>query len=128
MLRGMSTRDEIIAVASSYLDAGLVNDEADGVHLAADCRRWTQQSHAVAPRNESADEIRAGIRRGDERGIRRIDNRRWLVDGNQAVVIADIWYEGLAEPIVLFERFRVEDGAICEIEGLYLAPQVPGRA
>ena len=41
MLRGMSIRDEIIAVASSYLDAGLVNDEADGVHLAADCRRWT---------------------------------------------------------------------------------------
>lgn len=120
MLRGMSTRDEIIAVASSYLDAGLVNDEADGVHLAADCRRWTQQSHAAAPRNESADEIRAGIRR--------IENRRWLVDGNQAVVIADIWYEGLAEPIVLFERFRVEDGAIREIEGLYLAPQVPRRA
>lgn len=118
----MSTRDEIIAIASSYLDAGLVNDDAEGVYLAADCRRWTQQSYAGAPRNQSADEIRAGIRRGDERGIRRIDNRRWLVDGDQALVIADIWHEGLADPIVLFERFRVEDGAIREIEGLYLAP------
>ena len=124
----MSERDEIIAVASTYLDAGLVNDDAEGVRLAEDCRRWTQQSQAGTPRNESADEIRAGIRRGDERGIERIDNRRWLVDGDQAVVIANIWHQGLSEPILLFERFRIEDGAIREIEGLYLAPPLPGRA
>ncbi len=122
------TRDEIIAVASSYLDCGLVNDDADGVLLAGGCRRWTQQNHGDPPRNESADEIRAGIRRGDEAGITRIDRRRWIVDGEQALVIADIHYRGLERPIVLYERFLVRGGLIHEIEAIYLAPGAGGRA
>ena len=121
----MASRDEIIAVASTYLDAGLTNDDADGVLLAPDCRRWTQQNRADPPRNGDAAGIRAGIRRGDERGIERIDNRRWLVDGNQALVIADIHFRGLETPIVLYERFVVEDGLIQEIEAIFLPPTSP---
>jgi len=116
------TRDEIIAVASTYLDCGLVNDDADGVLLAEDCRRWTQQNHGDPPRDQSAEEIRAGIRRGDEKGIARIDGRRWIVDGEQALVIADIHHRGLERPIVLYERFLVRDGRIHEIEAIYLPP------
>ena len=120
------TRDEIIAVASSYLDCGLVNDDADAVLLAEGCRRWTQQNHRDPARNESAEEIRAGIRRGDEEGITRIDRRRWIVDGEQALVIADIHYRGLKRPIVLYERFLVRDGLIHEIEAIYLPPGPSG--
>jgi hypothetical protein len=122
MLAAMSARDEVIAVASTYLDAGLTNDDADGVLLDERCRRWTQQNHSAAPRNENAEQIRDGIRRGDEAGIERIDNRRWLVDGQQALVIADIHFRGLDEPIILYERFLVEDGRIREIEAIYLPP------
>jgi len=118
----MASRDEIIAVASSYLDAGLTNDDAEGVLLAPDCRRWTQQNRAEPPRNDDAEGIRAGIRRGDEKGIERIDNRRWMVDGNQALVIADIHFRGLDNPIVLYERFLVADGLIQEIEAIFLPP------
>ncbi len=119
----MSDRDEIIVVASTYLDAGLTNDDADGVLLAPDCKRWTQQSYRDPPRNDHAEGIRAGIRRGDERGIERIANRRWIVDGDQAVVLADIHFRGLERPIVLYERFLVEDGRIREIEAIYLPPE-----
>lgn len=119
----MSERDEIIAVASTYLDAGLVGDDAEGVRLAPDCRRWTQQSYHGPPRNGCAEEIREGIRRGDEKSIWRIDRRRWIVEGNQAVVLADLHVRGLDEPVILYERFLVEDGLIREIEALYLAPE-----
>jgi hypothetical protein len=123
MLGAMGEREEIIAVASTYLDAGLVNDDADGVLLAPECRRWTQQSYHSPPRNQNAEEIRAGIRRGDERGIWSIDRRRWIVEGNQAVVLADLHFKGLEEPVILYERFTVEDGLIREIEAIFLAPE-----
>ena len=118
----MGEREQIIAVASTYLDAGLTSDDADGVLLAPDCRRWTQRNYHGPPRDSDAEAIRAGIRRGDEKGITRIDNRRWVVDGNQAVVLADIHFAGLDEPIILYERFLVEDGMIREIEGIFVPP------
>lgn len=111
-------------MASSYLDAGLVGSDADGVLLAPHCRRWTQQNYGGEPRDADADSIRAGIRRGDEDGVEKIDRRRWLVDGNEALVIADLHFRGVPEPIVLYERFRVEDGLIVEIEAIYLAPEI----
>jgi len=122
----MGEREKIIAVASTYLDAGLVNDDADGVRLAPDCRRWTQQSYHSPPRNQNAEEIRAGIRRGEEKGIFRIDRRRWIVDGNQAIVLADLHFKGLEAPVILYERFTVEAGLIREIEAIFLAPERAG--
>jgi hypothetical protein len=119
----MSSRDEIIAVASTYLDCGLVNDDAEGVLLAPGCRRWTQQSYHGPARNQNAEEIRDGIRRGEEKGIWRIDKRRWIVEDDQALVLADLHFRGLDEPVILYERFRVEDGLIHEIEAIFLAPQ-----
>ena len=119
----MLDREDMIAIASSYLDAGLVGGDADGVLLAPHCRRWTQQNHGGPPRDADAESIRAGIRRGDEDGVDKIDRRRWLVDGDQALVIADLHFRGIAEPVVLYERFRVEDGLIVEIEAIYLAPE-----
>ena len=116
------TRECVIAIAETYVQDLLVDERPDDTLLNDDVFRWTQQNHADPPRDTSAEEIREATRQGAEATVEDIVNRRWIVDGNEAIVIADIIVTGLAEPVTLYERFLIRYGQIAEIEAIFLPP------
>ncbi len=116
------SRECVIAIAETYVQGLLVDDRPDDTLLDDDVVRWTQQNHAETPRDTSAEEIREATRQGAEATVDDIVNRRWFVDGNEAILIADIIVTGLAEPVSLYERFLIRHGQIAEIEAIFLAP------
>ena len=109
----------LIAISETYVNA-LEVPGAEGVLLHPDVKRWTQMNYADPPRNDDRDELLASIAAEDLPGV--ITNRRWTVDPlrQETFMIADIVLEGLAKPIILYERFLIEDGLIKEIEAIFL--------
>jgi len=79
----------VIAIAETYVQHLLVDERPDDTLLDDDVVRWTQQNHAEPPRDTSAEQIREATRRGAEATVEDIVNRRWVVDGNEAVLIGD---------------------------------------
>ena len=116
------SRGCVIAISETYLQNLLVDEHEMDALLNEDVLRWTQQNKADPPRDTSAESIRASTRAGAERTVDDIINRRWIVEGNQALVIADIVVTGLAKPVTLYERFLIRWGQISEIEAVFLSP------
>jgi hypothetical protein len=116
------SRECVIAIAETYVQSNLVEEREMDVLLNDDVVRWTQQNRAEPPRDTSAESIRESTRSGAESRVEAIVNRRWIVDGNEAVVIADIVVTGLDQPTTLYERFLIRWGQIAEIEATFLAP------
>ena len=116
------SRGCVIAIAETYVQDLLVDERPDDTLLNDDVVRWTQQNHVETPRDTSAEEIREATRQGAEATVEDIVNRRWVVDGNEAIMIGDIIVTGLAEPVTLYERFLIRYGQIAEIEAIFLAP------
>jgi hypothetical protein len=112
----------VIAIAETYVQNNLVEEREMDVLLNDDVVRWTQQNRAEPPRDTSAESIREATRSGAESRVEAIVNRRWIVDGNEAVVIADIVVAGLDRPVTLYERFLIRWGQIVEIEATFLSP------
>jgi hypothetical protein len=117
------SRSCVIAIAETYVQNLLVEEREMDALLNDDVLRWTEQNKADPPRDTSAESIRESTRAGAERSVRDIINRRWMVDGNQALVIADIVVTGLAKPVILYERFLIRWGQISEIEAVSLSPR-----
>jgi hypothetical protein len=127
----------VVDVASTYLDA-LVSQDADGALLAPDVRRLHKGQVMV----EGADAIRDILRREPLAGA---GDRRWVVDGEHAVVFYDVDADmerakGAAGapdtwiPTYIAERFLVRDGLVHEIDPVFFAdmarnphPERPAR-
>ena len=106
----MAVRDDVIAVAKTYLD-GVVKGDGSGVLLAADCWRVEQGMNSGV----NADEIRRSLdHMGGFSGMRDL---RWFVDGDDAVAFYLLDVGPFTSFIV--ERFHVADGVITEIEVLF---------
>ena len=119
------SRSCVIAIAETYVQNLLVDEREMDALLNDDVVRWTEQNKADPPRDTSAESIRESTRAGAERSVHDIINRRWMVEGNQALVIADIVVPGLAKPVILYERFLIRWGQISEIEAISLMPRQP---
>jgi hypothetical protein len=120
------SRGCVIAIAETYVQNLLVDEREMDALLNEDVQRWTQQNKSEPPRNTTAESIREQTRAGAEATVDAIINRRWIVEGNQAIVIADIVVTGLARPVTLYERFLIRWGQISEIEAIFLSPPPAG--
>jgi hypothetical protein len=119
------SRESKIAVAMTYLQHGLIDHDVDKVLLGPDARR-TNNGELTCP---DRDSLRRLIIREP---VAAIHNLRWVVDGDDAVVLYDLlvdWTraeqsETFADPSTwtlafVGERFHVVDDLIREIEVLY---------
>jgi hypothetical protein len=114
---------QAIDVAETYLFHGLVEHDGDLVLLADDCHR-TEQGRSTG---DNAAEIRASLESPALAVVTGISNIRWFVECNrsaacEAVAIYDLEVNafGPAPPVLIAERFRVEDGLIQEIEAVFV--------
>lgn len=117
-----------IAVAETYLFHGLVEHDGDQVLLAGDCHR-TEQGRSTG---DNAAQIRASLESPALRVVSGISNIRWFVECNsdavcEAVAIYDLEINafGPRPPVLISERFRVEDGLIQEIEAIFVIQTNP---
>lgn len=121
------SRDSKIAVAMTYLQNGLIDHDPDAVLLGPDARR-INNGVLSCPDPES---LRRIILREP---VGAVHNLRWVVDGDDAVVVYDMlvdWTrsdqsDSFADPSTwtlafIGERFHVNDGMIREIEVVYAA-------
>ena len=105
-------RDELIAIARTYLD-GILKADGSGALLADDCWRVEQGRNS----GRDADEIRASLATMSYvQGMRDV---RWFVDEGGEHVFA--WYVLDVEGVTSFiaERFRIVDRLITEIEVVF---------
>jgi hypothetical protein len=108
----MVDRDELIAIAKTYLD-GILKCDGTAAALAPDCWRIEQGRNS----GQNAEEIRASLKTMSYvEGIRDV---RWYVDQGAEDVIA--WYLLDVEGVTSFiaERFRIVDLLIREIEVVF---------
>src|SRR4051794_7043206 len=108
----MADRDELIAIAQTYLD-GILKCDGSAVALWPDCWRIEQGRNS----GRNADEIRAALKTMSYvRGMRDV---RWFVDQGGEHVFA--WYMVDVEGVTSFiaERFRIVDSLIREIEVVF---------
>ena len=102
----MAARDDVIAVAKTYLD-GILAGDGSIARLAPGA--WRVEQGMNSGRN--ADEIRRSLDRMGGMGMR---NLRWFVDGENAIAYFMLDVGDFTSFVI--ERFRVVDGQITEIE------------
>ncbi len=115
----MTERDAVIAAAEQYLFHGLVEHDPDKVPLAPNAIR-TEQGHNTGTSGEA---IAKSLRSDIMNVIQGIRNVRWIVEGDQAVAWYDLDTTRTETPVLIAERFRVENGLITEIEALFHTPE-----
>lgn len=106
-------RDELIAIAQTYLD-GILKNDGSGTALADDCWRVEQGRNT----GTNAEEVRAALKTMSY--VEAIRDIRWFVDTGGEQVIA--WYVlDVAGGVTSFiaERFRIVDSLIREIEVVF---------
>ncbi len=114
---------EAIAVAETYIFHGLVEHDGDKVLLADDALR-TEQGRSTG---DNAAAIRASLESPALQVVSGVKNLRWVVECNfddvcHASAIFDLEIDafGPRPPVLIAERFRVEDGLITEIEAIFV--------
>ena len=124
----------VVEAAGAYLDA-LVSHDGSAVPLASDAWRIENGSNS----GDDGEAIRAGLESPVMNVIVAMEDVRWVVEGEQAVALYRIWTDAgplagsasgpreLQVPAYIFERFRVQDGLIKEIEAVFTVgpPGVP---
>jgi hypothetical protein len=121
----------MISAATTYLDA-LISHDATHIRLAPNVRRTLQGVSVTV----GADNVRKSLTppTGDQLNID-IRNLRWFVDTphHEAVAFYLLDIGNTVPPTVatatvhLTERFKVEDGLITEIEGIFSVSTTPGE-
>jgi hypothetical protein len=109
-------RDEMIAVATRYLDA-LVSHDGAGVPFADECRRTERGQNTGA----SGDAIRTQLASEIMHGITGYRDVRWFVDGDNAIAFYVLDAYGMQVEIA--ERFLVRNGELHEIEAIFELPR-----
>lgn len=108
-----ASRDELIAIARTYLD-GILENDGSAAALADDCWRVEQGRNT----GTNAEEIRAALKTMSY--VETIRDVRWFVDEGGEHVFA--WYTlDVAGGVTSFiaERFRIVDALIREIEVVF---------
>ena len=114
------SREAVIAVASTYLDA-LVSHDARRIPLAPDAWRTEEGRNS----GQGADDIRARTESDQMKVISGIRDVRWYVDGENAIALYLLDAAGATTHVA--ERFRVVDGLIREIEAIFFISPVPNQ-
>ena len=122
-LNGKLTRQCIMTVVNTYLIHGLQNKDADAVLLTDDAYR------DLFGRNNptDAEDIRDGIRNGQEDAVGQVTNVQWTIEGNQAMTYWIGIFTGDTKPgFYVAERFKIREGKIAEIllGGVQFAPDL----
>lgn len=119
----MSQREDVIAAAEKYLFKGLLERDGESVPFAEGAVRVEQgrttgkgRAGLVEALSHPAMNVITGIR-----------NVRWVVEGEQAVAFYDLDVSVSDRPVLVAERFRVEDGHISEIEVIFYAQSATGN-
>ncbi len=117
---------DAIAVAETYIFGGLVEHDGDKVLLADDALR-TEQGRSTG---DNAAAIRASLESPGLRVVSGVENLRWVVECNdddvchaEATFDLEIDTFGPRPPVLISERFRVEDGLIQEIEAIFVVQE-----
>ena len=120
----MASALSVVDVASTYLDA-LMSQDAESALLAPDVRRLHDGQVMV----KGAAAIRDILRREP---LARMGDRRWVVDGEHAVVFYDLDADPARAtdtagppdtwiPTYIAERFLVREGLVHEIDPIFFA-------
>lgn len=106
-------RDELIAIAQTYLD-GILKADGSGARLAPDCWRVEQGRNT----GTNAEEIRAALKTMSY--VQGMRDMRWFVDtgGENALAWYTIDVDGGVTSFIA-ERFRIVDSLITEIEVVF---------
>ncbi len=117
---------QAIEVAETYIFGGLVEHDGDKVLLADDAFR-TEQGFGTG---DDAAAIRASLESPALQVVSGVKNLRWVVECNfddvcHASAIFDLEIDafGPRPPVLIAERFRVEDGLITEIEAIFVVQE-----
>ena len=108
----VQTREAVIAAAEKYIRQGLVEHKPDQVPFADDVVR-TELGMVTG---SGADELRELLRSDVYLAVQGVDNLRWIVEGEQAVVFYEQRVSFTDVPLLICTRFRVVEGLIREIE------------
>jgi len=105
-------RAQQIAIAETYLDAGLLQHQPEKVLFAENCTRW-EMGYCTG---SNAAQLRELLKDPAYEGNEAIENRRWLVEGNEVDCFYDLRITGLPEPLKIATRFSIENKLITHIE------------
>lgn len=117
------TRDAIIAVAETYIYQGLVKQQPDRVPFADDVIR----TELGMQTGKGASQLRELLRSEVYDAVRDVQNLRWIVEDEQAVVFYEQILSFLPAPLLVCTRFRVRNSLITEIEILLYADGMTDR-
>ena len=106
------TREAVIAAGESYIRQGLVEHRPDEVPFADDVVR-TELGMVTG---RGAAQLRELLRSEVYLAVQGVDNLRWIVEGEQAVVFYEQRVSFADQPLLICTRFRVVEGLIREIE------------
>lgn len=105
-------RSDLIAIAETYLDAGLLQHQPEKVLFAEHCTRW-EMGYCTG---SNATQLRELLKDAAYHGNEAIENRRWLVEGDEVDCFYDLHITGLPEPLKIATRFRIQNKLITHIE------------
>ncbi|GAA4098755.1 nuclear transport factor 2 family protein [Zhongshania borealis] len=105
-------RAQQIAIVETYLDAGLLQHKPENVLFAENCTRW-EMGYATG---SGAAQLRELLKDPAYEGNEAIENRRWLVEGDEVDCFYDLRISGLPEPLKIATRFTIENKLISRIE------------
>jgi len=106
------TRDTIVKAAEKYIHQGLVAHQPELVPFADNVVRV----ELGMTTGKGAEQLRSLLRGGAYDAVLGVQNLRWIVEGEQAVVFYEQLLSFLPDPLLVCTRFRVTDGLIEEIE------------
>lgn len=111
------TRESIISAAEKYIHQGLVAHKPDLVPFADSVVR----TELGMTTGEGAAQLRELLGGDAYDAVLGVQNLRWIVENDQAVVFYEQLISFLSEPLLVCTRFRVKEGLIEEIEILLYA-------
>jgi hypothetical protein len=118
--------EDLIAIATTYLESLLV-EGAPGIRLHPDVQRWFDNYNLDPPSNDGIEDLLPSVEEenlGDDFNAT-FEDRRWTVDleRQEAFLIYDIYSTITVRPIIVVERFLIEDCLIREIEAKVIFPE-----
>lgn len=111
------TREAVLSAAESYIYQGLVAQQPERVPFAENVIRIELGMQT----GKGAAHLRELLRSDVYDAVHDVQNLRWVVEGEQAVVFYEQLLSFLSTPLLVCTRFRVREGLIEEIEILLYA-------
>ncbi len=115
--RTLSDREELIAVANTYLQHGLLEHRPELVLFADDCVRFEMGFET----GRSAEQLRELLLRDAYKANKAMGNFRWVVEDPYVDVRYSLEAHGVSELMEVAARFKIVDGRIAHIDILFHA-------